>query len=98
MNETIVELISRRRRQILVHSYIYYEANTNIIDDATYDSWSAELAELQREHPTESAAAVYYDAFRGYDGSSGFDLPYRSPEIVNTAERLLTQKRKRGTK
>lgn len=32
----IKELISRRRRQILVHSVIYYKLNENLIDDATW--------------------------------------------------------------
>ena len=32
----IRELISRRRRQVLVHSVIYYKLNANLIDDATW--------------------------------------------------------------
>lgn len=32
----IAELILQRRLQMLVHSYIYYELNDNIISDSTW--------------------------------------------------------------
>ena len=35
----IAELIQRRRLQVLVHSYIYYERNTNLVTDAVFDRW-----------------------------------------------------------
>ncbi|WP_423220055.1 DNA ligase LigA-related protein [Bacillus cereus] len=40
MNEAIRDNITQRRHQILVHSCIYYQYNTNIIDDHTYDRWA----------------------------------------------------------
>ena len=51
MNVEILELITRRERQILVHSYIYYELNTNLISDATFDEWAKELAQLIKNNP-----------------------------------------------
>lgn len=75
----IEELIYRRRRQILTHSYLYYQMNTNIIDDYTYDSWCSELVELQRTHPTESSnVKFYYEEFLTFDGSTGYHLPKES--------------------
>jgi hypothetical protein len=75
MNE-IEELICRRRKQILVHSYLYYEMNNNVISDHTYDEWCKELADLQKHHPIESNNVPFYrDSFEGYDGSTGFHLP-----------------------
>lgn len=46
-HDEILALINRRRRQILVHSFLYYRMNTSIIPDSTYDEWARDLAELQ---------------------------------------------------
>lgn len=85
----IDEIINRRRRQILVHSCIYYRFNQNIISDHTYDKWSKELSQLQRMHPEAANRCVYSEYFKDFDGSSGFDLPYHLPEIVRNALRLI---------
>lgn len=42
-NKEIAELIHRRREQMLVHSYIYYQLNDNIIDDNTWRSTNAKF-------------------------------------------------------
>lgn len=84
----VAELINRRRRQLLVHSCLYYEMDTQLIDDHTYDKWSHELAELQRLHPEIAETCVYAEAFKNFDGSSGFDLPYHLPNIVAIAMQL----------
>lgn len=89
MNDKIVELIGRRRRQILVHSYIYYRMDKNIIDDVTWSKWALELFNLQKEYPEESLKAPLYDKFVGFDYSTGSDLPLDEPWIATTAERLL---------
>ena len=41
----------RRRKQILVHSCLYYQFNTNLIEDWQYDKIARRLAELQIAHP-----------------------------------------------
>lgn len=87
--DNIVELIKRRRLQILVHSALYYTLNENVIDDHTYDKWSKELAELQRDYPQESKQAPMYDDFAEFDGSTGFDLPHKAPDVVNRARHIL---------
>lgn len=89
MDATIVELIKRRRLQILVHSALYYTLNENVISDHTYDMWSKELAELQRAYPQESQQAPFYEDFAEFDGSSGFDLPHKAPDVVNRARHIL---------
>jgi NAD-dependent DNA ligase len=88
-NEELIELISRRRRQILVHSAIYYRFDSSVIEDLTYDKWSNELADLQRKHLEQAKAAIYAAEFEEFDGSTGFDLPHAYPEIVNTAIRIM---------
>lgn len=92
----ITALIKRRRLQILVHSAIYYRFNDSIISDHTYDAWSKELAELQKQYPKEAAQAPYAEAFADFDGSTGFDLPTSEPWVVNKAQQLLAYHRKLG--
>lgn len=70
----ILELINKRRRQILVHSYLYYKWNTSLISDFTFDSWCKELVKLQNDHPREAEKAVFPEAFKGWTGFSGYDL------------------------
>ncbi|MDS9997112.1 DNA ligase LigA-related protein [Bacillus atrophaeus] len=94
MDKDILELIGRRRRQILVHSFLYYQLNENIIVDHTFDLWSKELVQLQEKYPEESRQAVYYAEFTKFDGSSGYDLPYSLPEIQSTGHKLLDYHKK----
>lgn len=86
----IAEKIQQRRYQMLVHSYIYYEMNENIISDSQWSKWAVELAELQRKYPDIAERVPYADDFDDWDGSSGAFLTYTNkPNIVVTAERLL---------
>lgn len=91
----IAEKIQQRRYQMLVHSYIYYEMNENIISDSKWSSWATELAELQTTYPSIANTIVYAEDFADWDGSSGAFLTYADkPNIVATAERLLQNKSK----
>lgn len=83
------ELINRRRRQILVHSIIYYRHNTSIIDDATWTKWALELVELQKQYPEIAREAPYAEEFKNFDGSTGFDLPLDDPWGNNKAMYLM---------
>ena len=86
---SIAELIKRRRLQILVHSCLYYELDTNIISDYTYDCWAKELEQLMKEHP--GAYSDRFDiAFAKWDSSSGYDLPLRDPWVYSKAQYLST--------
>lgn len=93
--EEIKELINRRRRQILVHSIIYYRLNENLIDDATWSKWAVELEELQKSYPDISAACVYADAFEEFDHSTGMSLPLEDPWGVRTAQYLIQVSREK---
>lgn len=88
-SEILIELMNRRERQILVHSFLYYQMNENIISDHTFDAWSSELVELKEKHPEEFSQTVYAKEFADFDGSSGFDLPYHYPNIQAVGYRLL---------
>lgn len=77
LNQKVLELIKRRRFQLALHSTVYYVYDSNIISDSEYDRLSEELVKLQREYPEESKEAPLYEAFKDYDGSTGFHLTNR---------------------
>jgi hypothetical protein len=88
--DSIGELINRRRRQVIVHSVLYYRLDAQLIPDATFDSWARELSTLQEQNP-EIAEEVPYmrEAFHGFTGDTGFDLPLDDPAARAMAQRLL---------
>ena len=85
----IYELIQQRRLQLLVHSRIYYVLNNNIISDKQFDEFAKELVKLQKDYPQISKDVIFYDAFKNWDGTTGFDLPLEDPWVVQKANQLL---------
>lgn len=71
--QTPTERIRQRRAQMLVHSFLYYEAADTLVTDHVWQRWADELAVLQRDHP--GPIGFYDDAFADWDGSTGFHLP-----------------------
>ena len=94
-DSAIKELISRRRRQILVHSVIYYKLNENLIDDATWSRWALELEELQESYPQLAMQCPLNDAFIGFDHSTGMSLPLENPWAVRKAQYLVDLARRK---
>jgi hypothetical protein len=87
MDPLILAQIVRRRRQMLVHSCIYYELNGSLITDHTWQAWADELATLQAQHGEK---VDFFDgSFSGWNGSTGFHLPLRDPDILRVARRTL---------
>lgn len=87
----IAEKIQQRRYQMLVHSYIYYELDKNIVSDSQWSQWATELAELQSKYPELAKEVPYAKDFANWDGSSGAFLEYKDkPNIIATASRLLS--------
>lgn len=74
---------------MLVHSFLYYQLGDNVIDDFTFDMWSIELVELMQKHRVIAKRSVYYNDFKEFDGSSGFDLPFANPEVQSKGYQLL---------
>ena len=85
----IAAKIQQRRLQLLVHSYLYYERNTTLIEDIKWDRWAKELVQLQKDNSELADKVIYADAFKDFDGTSGFNLPYKDERIVNIAMRLI---------
>lgn len=86
--------IQMLERWILVHSLLYYEFNTSIISDEMYDKNSKQLAEMIKKYPNSFKQTKYYYCFKGFDGSTGFDLydkltQYDKDIVFMNAETLL---------
>lgn len=92
--KSIAELLNRRRRQVLVHSVIYYKMNDNLISDSTWSAWATELEELQAKYPEIAAKVPYAKEFEGFDHSTGMNLPLDDPWAVNKARQLIALKNK----
>lgn len=87
----VAEIIQRRRLQVLVHSLLYYELDTNLVTDQQWTAWAKELAQLQLQHPERARSGLYAEAFQGFEGASGFNLPFRDVRIVRIARDLLIE-------
>lgn len=73
-NINIIELITRRRRQILVHSFVYYNLDDNFISDSKWAEWANELYALQQSYPEEAQEAELNEEFKDFDPSTGYNL------------------------
>lgn len=89
----IASKIQRRRYQILVHSLLYYELDLSLIPDSQWASWALELVALQADNPDIANRVIFAEAFKGFDGSTGFNLPYKDEQVITIAKRLLTGRR-----
>lgn len=77
MSLTAQEYIDFLQRYIIVHSYIYYELNDNVVDDKTYDKKAKELTRYKNEYPELWKSSMYYKQFGDdYNGATGFTLYY----------------------
>lgn len=92
--ERALELISRRRRQVHVHSVIYYHMHTNIITDATFDAWSNELVSLQKHFPKSSYQGYMPGVFANWTGDTGMHLPVTDRVYALAASLLRTAENK----
>jgi hypothetical protein len=89
--QTLSEKIRQRRTQMLVHSYLYYVMDENVISDEKWQQWADELTSLQS---TWNALGMtkeigFYDKeFADWNGSTGMHLPQEN-WIVDRAKLLL---------
>lgn len=83
------EYIDFLQRFIILHSYIYYESNSNVISDKQYDEKSKELVKYKNEYPELWKSSMYYKQFGDdYNGATGFtlyhDLDEHQKEIIRS--------------
>ena len=64
------------QRVILIHSFLYYEADDSIWTDKQFDEVAKQLVELQSKHKEQwiSNKTQYGYAFYDFDGTTGFHL------------------------
>ena len=87
-NAAIEEFIRRRRRQLMVHRYIYYCRDRNLIPDQTYDKWNAELLQMERDYPDIAALVEYNDNSPTKTVGSSYEEDYPL-WVIRTAQGLL---------
>jgi len=90
--QTLQEKIKQRRSQMLVHSYLYYHLDTEIISDTLWQKWAEELTELQKLN-NHAKIGMYDEAFQDWDGTTGMHLP-KDGWVAGQAQRLLRYKEK----
>lgn len=89
----IIALINKRRRQCLIHRYLYYVKSEPLIDDYKYDMLERELRSLVEAHPALSHIAPFDSMCpaRIVGSSNREDYPRA---IEQLAESLLSYARK----
>lgn len=83
----VVTRVAHLRRLMLVHSCIYYEMNTNVVDDHRWQEWADELFTLQMLYG--STFGFYDQAFSDWTAATGCHLPLNDPDVANAAKKLL---------
>lgn len=87
---SIYELINRRTKQLIVHSYLYYRLNESEIADYTFDAWCKELVTLCRQYPDIAEQTKYWKYGKQFDESgSGYFLDQYPTELMIDAEIFL---------
>lgn len=86
------------QRVILIHSYLYYEADNSVWTDRKYDEVAKQLVFMQEVKAKEwiKHNTQYGYAFYDFDGTTGFDLWHRlkqkdKEQIAGIAERIAKQ-------
>lgn len=85
----VKSLIERRRKQLLVHSIIYYRMDESLITDQKWAKWAVELEELTKKYPEIADEAFLSEEFKDFDHSTGYNLPLETPWAVARAIWLL---------
>lgn len=87
------------QRVILIHSYLYYEADNSVWSDRKYDEVAKQLTNIQNKHTTKwiKNKTQYGYCFYDFDGTTGFDLWDRLNKkdkrfIQNIAERIVNKR------
>ncbi len=91
----IAQMINHRRRQVLVHSELYYGMDESIVSDQKFDEWAKHLATLQKVHPDIAAEVPFAEEFKDFNGSTGYHLVGKVPWARSKANQILLEHRRR---
>ena len=91
------EYVDYLQRYIIVHSYIYYEMNNNVISDTEYDKKSKELLDLKNCYPDIWKNSMYYKQFGDeYTGVTGFtlyhDLDDKQKDVIRSIVSMILRR------
>jgi hypothetical protein len=92
----VADLIIQRRKQILIHSIIYYRFNESVVSDQQWSEWALELHELQTMYPDIASQCFLAEEFKNFDPCSGYDLPLELPWAVEKAKWVMEYGDSRG--
>lgn len=93
INLSTQEYIDFLQRFIILHSYIYYELNGNVISDRKYDEKARELVTYKNKYPELWKTSMYYKQFGNeYNGATGFTLYHDLDEHQKKIIRSLVPK------
>ena len=96
MSLSTQEHINFLQRFIIVHSYIYYELNDNVISDKDYDAKAKELVRYKNEYPELWNSSEYYKQFGDdYNGTTGFSLYHELNEHQKEIIQSIAYRRRR---
>jgi len=85
-----VRVIRRLRSALTVNAGLYYDKNETAIPDWRWDEMAYQLVALQQRFFYILPFVDFFDfEFNGFDGSTGFDLPYRTEPFIDHIERAL---------
>jgi hypothetical protein len=86
----IYELIHRRTKQLIVHSYLYYKLSQSVIDDYTFDKMCKELVALGRKYPDIAEQTKHWKIGQQFDDAgTGFFINQYPNELELDANILL---------
>ena len=64
--------LERKQRQLIIHSFIYYNLNDNIWPDSKWDKTAKEV--LTVLVTPLAARSKWFEVFKGFDGCTGYGL------------------------
>ena len=72
---------------MLIHSYIYYELNNNIVSDTTWTKWAMDI--VNNKHLPYFKELRHHELFLDFDGSTGFHLAKQIDGMGKNKAQLL---------
>lgn len=76
---------------VLVHSYLYYECDVNIVEDKVYDDNMKQLNVMMKLNPEDAEKSPYMYVFRDFTPDTGFDLWHK----LSKADKEYVRKKSR---
>jgi hypothetical protein len=69
---TKLNKIELLQRWILIHSFLYYQLNYNVVSDERFDNNCRQLKELKGKYPKTYKRSKFYYSMHDFDGSTGY--------------------------